>query len=166
MQCEKCDNNEFVEKEIAGHRVYECQMCWHIQGDAEAVKKVNEIKEAEMLSMDPMVYPLYKLIGSIPTFKMEFSCAGYPHEKVPPYFTFAVGQKLQYLERMAEALVLANKDTEVRWVIEATFQKRLVFILKPNFQNDPYSISAEQIIMAQKDIPVLWNFFSKTFEIS
>ena len=156
MVCENCGSHNIKEKAIEAHRVIECQVCGYLHGDQDAIQKIKELKEAKDLSIDPVIYPLYKTINSVPTFHIEYSCSGYPHEKVPPYISINVSQgNLKHLEKLAEALVEANKKTKIHWMLEASFQRKLVFILKPNFYHDPYKISAEQITLAQKDLEVL-----------
>lgn len=156
MECENCGSNAVVSKQIEGYTVSECQVCFHLHGDEEAMNQIHEIREAREKSIDPQIYPIYKVMEGISTFRIQFASPGYPQEKMPPYFSFRVIQEsLKHLERFTEAVREANKRTKIHWVVEANFQKELTFTLKPNFQHDPYNISAEQISLAQRDLAVL-----------
>ena len=157
MICENCGSKNVRENVIQGYRVDECQVCGHLHGNADAIKKITEIREARETSVDPLIYPLYKIINSIGKIEqIQYACPGYPQEKVPPYISFYMGEAgSENLETLAASLIDANKRTQVHWILEVTFQRRLTFVLKPNFHHDPYYISVEQISLAQKDIAVL-----------
>lgn len=164
MACENCGSNNVTEKEIEGYLVAECQVCGHMHGDRTGIDKINDVREAREKSIDPMVYSLYKTMDNIPTFKMQFATPGYPQERMHPYLSFRLSQdSLKQLETFVEAVVAATKQTKIHWIVEASFQKELIFTLKPNFHHDPYNISAEQISLAQKDLAILNEVVSRYF---
>lgn len=164
MVCKNCGSDHVIAKMIEGFNVMECQVCEEIHGEPDIIKKVEDIREAKLESVDPVIYPLLKMMTNIPNFKIQFTCPGYPHEKVPPYLSFRIVQdKMKQLERFMEALLEANKHTKLHWVVEASFQRELIFNLKPEFNCDAYNISTEQICIAQKDLAILKEHISLFF---
>lgn len=156
MNCKSCGSSKIKDTVIESQRVQECEVCGHLHGNAEVLNKITESKKAKEQGIDSTIYPLYALLQKIAGFKIEFTCPGYPQEKVPPYVSFSIAEgKSKSLEQLTQVLVQANKKTKVYWMVEVTFQKQLLYILKPNFHHDPYNISVEQISMAQKDIETL-----------
>jgi len=166
MNCKSCGNSNVVENIIEGYSVKECQVCGDLHGSADILKKIDEIKKAKEMGIDPIIYPLHSLLQKIPNLKIEYSCPGFPKEKIAPYISFSFADaKLDSLQKLAEALIQANKNTKVHWMIEVTFQKQLLYIIKPNFHHDPYHISVEQISISQKDIEVLAKEIEDKFSI-
>lgn len=156
MVCENCGNSNLKNVTIEGHGVTECQVCGFLHGDADAIKSIKEIRDAKEKSIDPSIYPLYTSLSSLGSCKVQYACEGFPQDKVPPYVSFHILEGgYKHLEKITEALLFANKATKAHWVIEANYQKQLTFTLKPDFHNDPYHISTEQISIAQKDLEVL-----------
>ena len=156
MICSNCGSSNIKDKIIEGYDVKECQVCDFLYGNGEFIKKIEEIREARVEGIDPLIYPLHKLLNKMSDLKIEYSCPGYSKEKIPPYVSFVpVNNRLGCLKEITKALTEINKKTKKHWIVEVTYQKQLVYILKPEFHSDAYNITIEQICDAQKDIKVL-----------
>ena len=156
MICENCGSSDIKATVIEGYKVDECEVCQQLHGDPESIESILEIREAKELGIAPQIYPLHKILQKVAGFCNEYSCSGFAQEKVPPYISFrVVDNGYKNLEKLAAEMVTINKATNVHWILEASYQRRLVFILKPNFHHDPYHISPEQISLAQKDLAVI-----------
>ncbi|NUM34714.1 MAG: hypothetical protein HUU50_09230 [Candidatus Brocadiae bacterium] len=165
MNCKNCGSSNVTETIVEGYTVKECQVCGHLHGSQEVLQKIEEIKKAKETGIDPIIYPLHSLFQKISNLKIEYSCPGFPKEKIAPYISFIIADpRLKSLEQIAEAVIQANKKTTVKWMLEVTFQKQLLYILKPNFHHDPYHISVEQISISQKDIEILAREIEEKFQ--
>ena len=64
-------------------------------------------------------------------------------------------QGLPYLERLLTSLEMANRETKRRWVVEASLQRGLLFVLRPRFWKRVSEITAEDIEEARADLATL-----------
>ena len=46
MNCSSCGSSNVIEKMIEGYQVYECQTCEELHGDPDAIKAIEEKREA------------------------------------------------------------------------------------------------------------------------
>ena len=90
MICENCGSSDIKASVIEGYKVDECQVCGQLHGDPESIRVILEIREAKEMGIDPQIYPLHKTLQRVTSFRVEYSCAGFPQEKVPPYISFQV----------------------------------------------------------------------------
>jgi hypothetical protein len=141
---------------VEGVEVVECELCGELSGDDEAVSLVESQREAKSRGFDPAIYPLVLALEEIPTFRVVAAEAGRPERSEYPFvFLRLVEGGLVHMERLLTSLEMANRETKRRWVVEATLQRGLLFVLRPRFWKLVSQITAEDIIDARSDLAVL-----------
>jgi hypothetical protein len=167
MECDVCGCHDVHRTDVEGFVLEECRLCGNIQGDDEAVARVEELREGRQQGIEDDVYPLVKALRAIPTFRTVSSCGGHVDRREPPHVWFTIEQDtLRYLDRMATSLSMANRLTRCRWVIEATMQRKLTFHLKPNFYRHAADVPASRIAEAIADLVVLARTFKRDRDLA
>jgi hypothetical protein len=167
MECEVCGCHDVRRTEIEGFVLEECGLCGNVQGDDEAVARIEELREGRREGIEDAVYPLVKALRAIPTLRTVNSCGGHVSRCEPPYVWFTIEQDtLRFLERVATSLAMANRRTRCRWVLEATMQRELTFELKPNFHRHAVEVGRETIVNAIADLAILAHGFRRDRDLA
>jgi len=145
-----------VPRSIEGVDLLECELCGALQGDDAAVALAEERREARERGYDPAVFPLVRALETVPTFHVGGVEAGRPERSEYPFVFLRIDEGgLVHLERLLTSLEMANRETKRRWVVEATLQRGLLFVLRPRFWKLVSQITAEDIEEARADLAVL-----------
>lgn len=150
MECDVCGSRNVARREVEGQLLEECNLCGNLQGDDEAVALIEELRAGRERGLDDEVIPLVSVLESVGVFLIVQASGN------PPEILFRLrGDDTRYLERLLRSIELANRETKLRWLIELSLQHDIVYILRPRFWQPPRTISAAQIEIAQRDLPVL-----------
>ena len=145
-----------MRRAIEGVDVLECGLCGALHGDDREVALVEERREARARGFDPAIYPLVRALEQVPTFRVVAAEAGRPERSEYPFVFLRLHEGgLVHLERLLTSLEMANRDTKRRWVVEATLQRALLFVLRPRFWKRVSEITAADIEEARADLDVL-----------
>jgi len=167
MECDVCGSARVIRREVEGYLLEECQLCGNLQGDDEAVARVEELREGRQRGFDDEIVPLTAALESTGVFKVVHSSAGDPRTNESPYLFFSLLKNdTAYIERLLRTLELANRETRLRWLIELSLQKEIVYMLRPRFWMPPAQISPEDIRTARKDLPVLARLLRRDLSLS
>jgi len=167
MECDVCGCHDVHRTEVEGFVLEECRLCGNIQGDDEAVVRVEELREGRQEGIEDDVYPLVKALRAIPTFRTISSCGGHIERREPPYVWFTIEKDtLAYLERLTVSVSMANRVARCRWVVEVTMQRKLTFHLKPNFYRHAADVPASRIADAIADLEILARTFKRDRDLA
>src|SRR5947207_67265 len=154
--CESCGGHRVVERTIEGLSLGECELCGALHGDDAQVALAEARREARERGYDPVIYPLVEALESVPTFRVVAAEAGRPERSEYPFIFLRLAEGgLVHLERLLTSLEMANRETRRRWVVEATLQRGLLFVLRPRFWKLVSQITAEDIREARSDLAIL-----------
>ncbi len=167
MECDVCGCHDVHRTDLEGFVIEECRLCGNVQGDDEAVVRIEELREGRREGIEDDVYPLVKALRSIPTFRTISSCGGHLDRCEPPHVWFTIeNDTLRYLERLCVSLTMANRRMRCRWIIETTMQRKLTFHLKPRFNRHAADVPAERIADAVADLEVLAQTFRRDRDLA
>lgn len=156
LACDACGNRRLVPKIVEGIELLECELCDALQGDDALVALVEERREGRERGFDPRIYPLVKALELVPTFKVTAADPGGNERTEYPYvFLRLSAQGLVHLERLLTSLEMVNRETKRRWVVEASLQRGLLFILRPRFWKPVTEITDDDVRDSQSDLDVL-----------
>lgn len=165
--CESCGNHSLVRKMVEGIELLECELCEELHGDDAQVALVEERREGREKGFDPRVYPLVKALERVPTFRIAGADAGGGEGTGYPYvFLRLAPGGLVHLERLLTSLEMANRETRRRWVVEASLQRGLLFILRPRFWKPVLAITKEDVADSQADLDVLARVLRRDVELA
>jgi hypothetical protein len=156
MECDDCGSHNVSRREVEGFLLEECNLCGHLQGDDEAVDLVEELHRGRARGLDDAVIPLVSVIESAGVFRLVQASGGEPRRIEWPYVFFTLTKNdTRYIERLLRSLEHANRETRMRWLIELTLQKEVVYVLRPRFWKSPADITPDEIRNARSDLAVL-----------
>lgn len=165
--CEECGSRQLAPVQVEGVEVEQCGLCDHIQGDAQAVARIEERREAAESGYNAIVYPLVKAMNRVPTFKVTDASAGRPETSEYPFVFFRLDEAgVRDLERLLTSLEMANRTTTRRWVVECTLQRGLLFILRPRFWKPILEINEVDIREARGDLELLAEILARDIQLS
>jgi len=156
MECDQCGSRNVTRREVEGHLLWECNLCANLQGDDDAVARVEELRSGRDRGLDDRVIPLAAALEDSGVFRVLQASAGDPRRNEPPYLFLSLTKNdMAWIERLLRSLELANRETRLRWLVELTLQHGIVYVLRPRFFKSPGETTPEDIEAAQKDLPVL-----------
>lgn len=131
--CQECGSTDVRTEQRDGVVVHECGLCGAIAGDAAAVRAVQAAAEAREHGVDARIWPLVRVLRTLPGIRVERSHAGDPDAGTLPFVHWQVldPRGLAQLENVAKTLLLAARGLALHWVVEVEYQHHLVFALKP-----------------------------------
>jgi hypothetical protein len=154
--CEACGGRRVLPRRIEGVDVLECDLCGNLQGDDDAVSLATMRREGRQRGFDPRIYPLVVALERVPTFKVAEAEAGDADAlEYPCVFLRVDAGGLLHLERLLTSLEMANRATRRRWVVEATLQRGLLFLLRPRFWKRIDEVTRADVLESQADLDVL-----------
>lgn len=154
-RCEECGGRVLAPRREDGVEVLECELCGALQGDDAAVARALLAREARERGYDPAVYPLVRALARVGGLRVAAADAGDPEAPTWPFVQFAaIGPRegMIGLENLVKTLALAARELAAHWVVEAEFQARLLFTLKPRFHTDVDRIDARRVLAARDDL--------------
>lgn len=167
MECEVCGSRNVVRKRIEGHLLEECNLCGNIQGDDQAVARVEELRQGRERGLEEELIPLVSALESTEMFRVTQATAGNPATGESPHVFFRLARNdASCLELLMRSIEMANRKTRLRWLIELSLQHELVYILRPRFWKPPSAITTEEIERARADLPVLSQQLRRDVELS
>ena len=167
MKCDACGCRDVRRDVVEGFLVDECRLCGHLQGNDEAVARIESIREGRELGYDDAIYPVVKALRRVPGLRVETSSGGRPGEGQPPYLMFRLETpSLRWLEPIAQSIEIANRRTRCRWVLEVSVQRTLSFLLKPRFFRPPGEVDAAMIAAAVEDLAEIARGLRRDQELS
>jgi len=167
MECDVCGSARVTRREVEGYLLEECQLCGNLQGNDEAVARVEELRTGRQRGFDDAVVPLAAALESTGVFRIIHGSAGDPEANESPCLFFTLLKNdTSYIERLLRTLELANRETRLRWLIELSLQKAIVYILRPRFWMPPAQVSPDDIRAARKDLPVLARLLRRDLSLS
>ena len=150
MECEVCGSTNLARREFDGHVLDECGLCGNLQGNDRAVALVQEMRAGRERGLDDEVIPLVSVLESADVFHILQASVD------PPQILFGLTQNdTRYIQRLLRSIELANRVTQLRWLIELSLQHEIVYILRPRFWRPPHEITATDVALAKADLPVL-----------
>ena len=156
MECDDCGSRNVTRREIEGHLLEECNLCGHRQGDDATVALLDEMEAGRERGLDDHVIPLVSVLESAGVFRVVQASGGEPARIEWPYVFFALTRNdTRYIERLLRSIELANRETRMRWLIELSLQKEIIYILRPRFWKSPADITADEILNARADMGVV-----------
>ena len=156
MECDACGSRNVAPREIDGFRLLECSLCGELHGDDEAIARVKELRAGRERGLEDEVIPLVAVLESAEVFKIVQATAGNPRRNASPHLIFRLTKNdTTYLERLLRSLEHANRDTNLRWLVELSLQHGIVYILRPRFWKSPSDLAPEDIEVARKDLATL-----------
>ena len=167
MECDVCGSRNVTRKDIEGGLLEECNLCGNLQGDDEAVARVEDLRSGRDRGLDDEVIPLVAALESTNLFQVVQASAGDPKRNAAPSIFFhLVKSDTRYIERLLRSVELANRKTRLRWLIELSLQKEIVYILRPRFWKSPADITPTDLVVARKDLRVLAERLRRDLELS
>ena len=158
MECDVCGSHNVARREIEGYLLEECNLCGNLQGDDEAVERVEELRAGRDRGIDDEITPLISALEDTGAFRLIHSSAGRPTANEAPHVFFSLLRNdTTWIERLLRSIEMANRETRLRWLIGLSLQKEIVYILRPRFWMPPSEISPEDIRVARKDLGILAN---------
>ena len=157
-RCEECGNHSIVRLSQAGRAVYECSLCGHLSGDGDAVEFMEDLREADVLGIDPDIYPLRKQLDAIRGVRSFEGFGGDPEVLAMPYVQFNLnGDEMEWLlERLMTSLEMMRRDTAAVWHVEILFRDHQVaFSLKPKRPRDGRPLDSAWINATRGDVDVI-----------
>ncbi|MDJ0520554.1 MAG: hypothetical protein QNJ90_00615 [Planctomycetota bacterium] len=165
--CEECGSHQLEIAVLEGVELERCGLCDHLQGNPQAIARLDERREAEELGYSPIVYPLVKALELVPTFHVTAASPGRVETNEFPFVFLRVAQDgLRDVERLLTSLEMANQSTRRRWVVECTLQRGLLFILRPRFWKPILEIDNNDIREARYDFKILADILSRDVKLS
>ena len=158
VTCEECGSRQVRRQRVEGYLVDECELCGHLEGEADSVERILSVREARRLGIDPPVYDVVRSLGRFAGLKVVASGAGQPARQVAPFiqFTIAGREAMAHREAIAVAGALCNRgSSRAYWVLEAEYQRTLAFHLKPAFAKGSAVFGVDEIAAAQADLTEL-----------
>jgi len=140
--------------------VIECALCGEQFGERRAVTGSSLLEEAERRRIDPIIWPLARILERLPGMDLGASSAG--HDEVLPFVDLVVvGQEaLRQVENLAKAMRLAEGSLRCKWRIEARFEHTLVFLVSPALKHSTLRDARIDIeVLAQqleRDMRLTW----------
>lgn len=152
--CIECGSHDVEVRQRDGVVVYECGLCGALAGDAAAVAMAETAREAREHGVEPLVWPLVRVLRRLPGFRIERSHGGDDQLRSLPFVQWQVldARGLQQLENLAKSLQLAARALGLHWVVEVEYQHHLVFVLKPR---PPQRIEVATVAASRADLEVL-----------
>jgi len=167
MECDVCGSRNVARRRIEGHLLEECGLCGNLQGDDDAVARVEELRRGRDRGLDEEVIPLVTALEATGAFRVVQAAAGFPRRNEPPSVLFAlVRNDLRFIERLLRSIELANRETRLHWMIELSLQSEVLFILRPRFWMPPSELSPDDIRAARKDLEILGRSLGRDLELS
>ena len=165
--CDECGSHQVQVRLVEGVEVGSCGLCGHLQGDPARVVLAAERIEAAEQGYNPIVYPLVKALGQVPTFRVSAASAGRTETSEYPFVFLRVAPGgLEDLERLLTSLEMANQSTQRRWVVECALQRGLLFILRPRFWKAILEINEADIRQARSDLKLLAEIVARDVKLS
>ena len=156
MECDVCGSHNISRKDVEGWLLEECHLCGNLQGNDEAVARIDELREGRARGLTDEVAPLVAALESAKVFQLVQASAGDPARNEAPYVFFSLTKNdTTYIERLLRSLEMANRKTRLRWLIELSLQQEIVYILRPRFWKSPAEITPEDLAAARKDLQTL-----------
>ena len=66
MECDVCGSRNVTRKDIEGGLLEECNLCGNLQGDDEAVARVEDLRSGRDRGLDDEVIPLVAALEKAP----------------------------------------------------------------------------------------------------
>ena len=165
--CESCGSRRVVERLVEGLTLGECELCGALHGDDARVALAESRRDARERGFDPAIYPLVQALEAVPTFRVVAAEAGRPERSEYPFVFLRLAEGgLVHLERLLTSLEMANRETKRRWVVEATLQRGLLFVLRPRFWKLVSQITREDIVEARSDLDVLGRVLARDVKLA
>mgnify|MGYP007059402104 FL=1 len=156
MECDVCGSRNVSRRTIEGFLLEECNLCGNLQGDDEAVQRVETMRSGRERGLDDQAIPLVTALAESGCFRVVKAASGDPAANEPPSVLFALTKgDLRHIERLLQSIEMANRETRLRWLIELSLQKEIVYILRPRFWTPPAHVSPDDIRAARRDLVVL-----------
>jgi len=167
MECEACGSRNVARRRVEGFLLEVCELCGNLQGDDEATARVEEIRHARARGFDEHVLPLVTALERTGVVQVTHATGGNLDTSESPcvFFRLTRGETI-HLERLLRSIEFSNRETRLRWLIELSLQHVLVYILRPRFWKRPQEISADEIVLARGDLPVLSSNLRRDLELS
>jgi hypothetical protein len=148
--------------------VIKCGLCGEQFGERRAVTNLNLSEEAGDRRIDPVIWPLARILERLPGMDLGATSAGY-HEVLPYVDLVVVGQEaLLQIENLAKSMRLADSCLRNRWRIEARFDHTLVFLITANMKGSTLRDARIDIeVLAQRierDMRLTWWRHANTAE--
>ena len=167
MECEACGSRRVTRRSLEGFLLEECQLCGNLQGDDDAVARVEEIRRGRERGLDDHVAPLVEALESTGVLQVTHASGGSLQTRESPHVFFrATRNDGLPLERLLRTLEHANHETELVWTVELTLQHTLLYILRPRFWKRPQEVTAEEIALARRDLPLLAQRLRRDLQLS
>lgn len=166
--CPECGNHDMRPVKLDSGTVIECGLCGEQFGERRAVTSSILTSEAERRRIDPMIWPLARILERLPGTDLGATSAG-SGEALPYVDVVVVGQAaLLQIENLAKAMRLAEGSLRCRWRIEARFEHTLVFLITPNVKGSTLRdarIDIEVLAQAiERDMRLTWWRHANTAE--
>ena len=140
--------------------VIECGLCGEQFGERRAVAGSSLHVEAERRGIDPIIWPLARVLERLAGMDLGATSAG-SGEQLPFVDLVVVGQEaLLEIENLAKAMRLAEGSLRCKWRLEARFEHTLVFLVSPGLKNSTLRDARIDIeVLAQqveRDMRLTW----------
>ena len=156
MECDVCGSRNVARRAIEGILLDECGLCGNLQGDDEAVARVEELRTGRERGLDDEVIPLVAALESAGVFRIVRASAGSPKRNEAPSILFMLTKNdTTYIELLLRSIELANRRTRLHWLVELSLQHGVVYILRPRFWKSPADVFPEDITAARRDLALL-----------
>tara|TARA_R110002072_G_scaffold302758_4_gene488538 strand:+ start:9695 stop:10210 length:516 start_codon:yes stop_codon:yes gene_type:complete len=129
--CPECGNHDMRSVKLDSGTVIECGLCGEQFGERRAVTGSSLSDEAEQRRIDPIIWPLARILERLPGMDLGATSAG-GAASLPYVDLVVVGQDaLRQIENLAKSMRLVAGSLRCRWRIEARFEHTLVFLIAP-----------------------------------
>ena len=156
MECDSCGSRNIARREVEGHLLFECNLCGNLEGDDAAITHIEELRVGRDRGIDEEVIPLVTALESSGVFRLVQASAGNPKRNESPHVFFHLTKNdTTYLERLLKSLELANRETKLRWIVELTLQREIVYVLRPRFWVPPSQVTPDDIRVARTDLATI-----------
>lgn len=146
----------------------ECGLCGEQFGERRAVTSSSLSDEALQRRIDPIIWPLARVLEQLPGMDLGATGAG-EGDSLPFVDLVVVGQDaLLQIENLAKSMRLADGSLRCRWRIEARFEHTLVLLVTPAQKGSTLRDARIDIeVLAQKierDMRLTWWRHAKAVE--
>ena len=151
--CPDCGSRQIETRVHDGDVVHECGLCGALGGEPASVRRVLAHREARAAGVDPDVWPLVRVLDTLPGLRVLAQKPGGAARGLPSVQWQLLDLRgLAQLENLGKSLQLARRSLRLPWRIELEFEFGLVFTLQARPE---LPCGQEQLAHARADLEQL-----------
>ncbi len=154
--CEECGSHDVSQQIVEGHTIDECGLCGHFQGDDAIVTMILERRRAAERGIPVELLGLIDVLDGVPGLAVDRRISELLVPEAPPAVFFLLHRHpLEILDRLTRSLVLASRRMKHLWIVEASHQGQLMFVLRPRLFHQVGEVSPQEAGEFRADLAIL-----------